>query len=89
MSSTNGYLVAKTCRHCKVERPVSDFYKQRSAKATRHGTFSLHIDHDHETGKVRALLCHACNKGLGQFGDSIERLEQAIVYLKQHKMVGV
>lgn len=40
------------------------------------------VDHCHSTGKVRGLLCHACNRALGNFGDSIESLERAILYLK-------
>ena len=39
------------------------------------------IDHDHSTGKVRGILCSACNKGLGYFKDNISYLENAIKYL--------
>lgn len=40
------------------------------------------IDHCHKTNKVRALLCSACNKGLGFFRDNIEFLQNAIQYLR-------
>ena len=43
---------------------------------------NLTVDHNHETGKVRGLLCASCNKGLGFFGDRIDLLMQAINYLK-------
>jgi len=43
------------------------------------------VDHNHVTGKVRALLCRMCNKSLGGFGDSVERLQAAIDYLKRHQ----
>lgn len=42
---------------------------------------SLYVDHDHKTGKIRGLICHACNLGLGFFRDNINRLNQAISYL--------
>ncbi|CAB4129403.1 Recombination endonuclease VII [uncultured Caudovirales phage] len=42
------------------------------------------IDHNHETGKVRGLLCHWCNTGMGLFKDSIQTLENAVQYLKYH-----
>lgn len=42
-----------------------------------------HIDHCHKTGKVRGLLCHNCNVGLGHFQDSEELLLAAIEYLKR------
>ena len=40
-----------------------------------------YIDHNHKTGKIRGLLCHGCNTGLGMFGESIESLRSAIAYL--------
>ena len=43
----------------------------------------VHIDHDHSTGIVRALLCGPCNTGLGMFKDNPQILRQAIEYLEQ------
>lgn len=42
-----------------------------------------HIDHDHNTKKIRGLLCAKCNKGLGQFDDNITLFEEAILYLRE------
>jgi hypothetical protein len=39
------------------------------------------IDHDHETGKVRGILCAQCNKGLGCFRDSAQVVRRAAQYL--------
>jgi hypothetical protein len=44
--------------------------------------FELVVDHDHNTGAVRGLLCHSCNTGLGHLGDSVETLARALDYLQ-------
>lgn len=44
----------------------------------------LYIDHCHDTGKVRGLLCLNCNAGLGQFSDSLALLESATDYLRKN-----
>ncbi len=47
------------------------------------GRGNPHVDHNHMTGKVRGLLCHRCNTGLGLFCDNSTVLRHAIIYLKQ------
>lgn len=45
----------------------------------------LAIDHDHATGKVRRLLCHHCNTGLGKFFDNPEILRKAADYVEHFR----
>lgn len=41
------------------------------------------VDHNHDTGKVRGLLCYKCNSGIGLLKDSVELLSLAIKYLNE------
>ena len=42
----------------------------------------LAVDHDHETVRVRGLLCWICNTNIGRWNDSVETLASAIRYLE-------
>lgn len=58
----------KTCQICGKKKPRGK---------------ELCIDHDHETGQVRGLLCDACNWGIGNFKNDPALLARAIIYLKE------
>ena len=45
-----------------------------------------YIDHNHETGKLRGILCNTCNLLLGHCKDSIEILKNAVTYLEIHRL---
>ena len=59
--------------------------KKETRKSRYGGICKLHIDHDHKTKKIRGLLCHKCNNGLGNFRDNIENLDRAKKYLERIK----
>lgn len=45
------------------------------------------VDHDHQTGAVRGLLCRSCNTTLGLFGDSPERIRGLLEYATRHRQL--
>jgi hypothetical protein len=49
----------------------------------------LAVDHDHETGAVRGLLCTTCNVGLGALRDSPVLVQAALTYLEQGSILAV
>jgi hypothetical protein len=57
-----------SCAICKSESPK------------RNSQYFM-VDHNHQTGEVRGLLCHPCNSAIGLLGDNISSLEAAVTYL--------
>jgi hypothetical protein len=55
------------CAICRTEDP---------------GRNNWHVDHDHETGSTRGILCMRCNNGIGFLGDDPSRLDAAAAYLR-------
>lgn len=59
---------------------------KRPERAKRQGVvLRMPVDHCHETGRIRALLCHSCNRAIGLFGEDVGLMESAIQYLLRHK----
>lgn len=63
-------------RHCQA--------KKRSREQTMF-LQHLYVDHDHESGRVRGLLCNNCNQGIGLFAEDVQRCVNAIRYLNKYK----
>ena len=60
-------MTVESCQVCGVS------FTETSAKRA--------IDHCHDTGRVRGMICYTCNIGLGHFKDDIDILQKAIEYL--------
>lgn len=69
------------CGEVPIPEPVAASSNGRTRATTRR---SLYIDHCHNSGKVRGLLCKKCNFGLGHFRDDQNLLEKAIKYLQEN-----
>jgi hypothetical protein len=71
--------VEQDCSCALCQAPLED----PTAERVRHRTGTWHLDHCHDTGQIRGLLCNRCNMALGLLGDSTGRLEAAIQYLNE------
>jgi hypothetical protein len=63
------------CKICGTDDP--------GGRQTGRGSVdSFYVDHCHDTGKVRGLLCNTCNRAMGLVGDNIDTLSRMIKYLQ-------
>lgn len=97
-SSPDGYTHdcswCRTIRHRKIKYGISSevwdhMVQAQAGRCAICGVAEdpihlLCVDHSHSTGKVRSLLCSACNWLLGNANDNIQTLQYAIEYLKRH-----
>lgn len=63
------------CAICKTDKP--------GGRPRADGTPArFHVDHCHDTGRIRGLLCHHCNVGIGNFKHNPDLIRKAIAYVK-------
>ena len=65
------------CANLSCSKPLS--------YSAGHKTDRPYVDHDHDTGEIRGLLCQRCNTAIGMLDDSPELLQGAIHYLTGHR----
>jgi hypothetical protein len=94
--SSDGW--ASYCRSCRAQRNRDSYFKRKYGLSQvelsrlvrqQGGVCSIclsakpeHVDHCHDTGKVRGVLCFSCNAALGQFKDQSEVMRRAADYVE-------
>ncbi|MDX2525049.1 endonuclease VII domain-containing protein [Streptomyces europaeiscabiei] len=95
-ASSDGW--ASYCRECRAERNRVSYFKRKygltpveldAMVAAQQGICciclaapAVHVDHCHETGRVRGVLCFSCNAALGQFKDRPDVIRRAATYVE-------
>jgi hypothetical protein len=92
------YIYNKLCQQCKHnKRAYGILTPERDAllaeqkggcgichKPISFATGTAQVDHCHNTGKVRGILCFRCNTAIGSFDDNLLIIENAGTYLRQY-----
>jgi len=80
----DSYLLKKYGLTEKRYQKMFESQSGRCAMCHARSERALSVDHDHQTGKVRGLLCGSCNALLGFAQEDISILKEAIDYLMQY-----
>lgn len=78
-----GITLAEYDKMLEKQNGVCAICSRPEIAKNQYGIKRLSVDHNHETGQVRALLCNKCNRTLGAAGDDIELLKKLIKYLRK------
>ncbi|MFJ4787907.1 endonuclease VII domain-containing protein [Streptomyces sp. NPDC088794] len=95
-SSADGW--SSYCRECRAERNRISYFKRKYGLAPAEldaliadqlgicciclAAPAEHVDHCHQTGRVRGVLCFSCNAALGQFKDRPDAIRRAAAYVE-------
>ncbi len=85
LMKTFGITLGKYQRMLKFQNGVCAICGKFETARRNGRTLNLAVDHNHKTGKIRALLCQNCNHGIGHFKDSPELLNKVIEFLNNHQ----
>ncbi len=72
----------------KLQGGVCALCKQGESTKRRkkgEGRERLAVDHCHDTGRVRGLLCFKCNTAIGALGDTEESAKKVVEYLSANR----
>lgn len=81
---TYGMTEDDYARKCIEQDYVCAICKTKEVNNIQHRHF--YIDHCHKSGKIRGILCHHCNSGIGHFKDDLSLLKSAINYLHVYQI---
>lgn len=84
-SSRYGITPDQYAEMLRSQKGVCAICEQPETRILRGVVQILCIDHDHTTGNVRALLCNACNVGIGHLRDDPGLVAKAAAYLRRHR----